>query len=408
MTDTTAALDPRTVVGLKQEAAAVVDRWRPDLFALSDAIHRGPELAFEEHDSCALVADLLTGAGFRVTIGAYGLATAVEAVSGDGGLTVAICGEYDALPNIGHACGHNLIAAAGAGAAIALASVAHECGLTVRFLGTPAEERGGGKVLMLERGAWEGVDLSLMAHGASGGDIRARDVRSHAVRRLRVCFNGKPAHAASAPHHGVNAGDAATISLTAIGLLRQQLRDEVRISAVVAVGGDATNIVPAYSEVHVEVRALSDSEWRRAIEKVLNCFAGGALATGCTWRYEDLEPSYAPLRQDPALAEAWDRNLTALGRTVESRANFSLGSTDMGNVSQVVRSLHPVFAVPGAQVTPHTQEFAALAATQEARQSALDAAKAMAWTVIDEAARLATAPRPVTTAHVLEGVEAIS
>ncbi|MDI9949273.1 amidohydrolase [Rhodococcus sp. IEGM 1305] len=373
--------EPRTAA-LKDVAAQVVRNREKELLELSHRIHDTPEIAFEEHRAAGLVGDALRKAGFDTTVGVYGLDTAVEAVYGTGDLTVAICAEYDALPEVGHACGHNMIAAAGVGAALALAAVADDAGLRIKLLGTPAEEHGGGKIPMLEAGAWEDAALSLMVHGASGTDMPCSSLWMQAVDRFEVTFTGRAAHAAGAPEHGINAGAAATIALNAIGLVRQQFRAKTRVNAFVSHGGDVTNIIPARTVVQVEVRAPEIGEWREVKERVLACFEAGALATGCEWTYAATEPPYAPMVQNPVLAAIWDENLQATGRELTS-ASLGGGSSDMGNVSQVVPSIHPAIAVLGSTAIPHNADFADAAASPAADAAILDGATALAWTVLD-------------------------
>ncbi|REE71331.1 amidohydrolase [Rhodococcus wratislaviensis] len=367
---------------LKDTAAQVLRNHEDELLGLSHRIHGTPEIAFEEHQAAALVGDALRRAGFDTTVGVYGLDTAVEAIYGSGDLTVAICAEYDALPEVGHACGHNMIAAAGVGAALALAAVADEAGLRVKLLGTPAEEHGGGKIPMLEAGAWDDAALSLMVHGASGTDMPCASLWMQAVDRFEVTFTGRAAHAAGAPEHGINAGAAATIALNAIGLVRQQFRAKTRVNAFVSHGGEVTNIIPARTVVQVEVRAPEIEEWREVKTRVLACFEAGALATGCEWTYTTTEPPYAPMIQNPLLADIWDRNLQATGRELTS-ASLGGGSSDMGNVSQVVPSIHPTVAVLGSTAIPHNSDFADAAASPAADAAVLDGATALAWTVLD-------------------------
>lgn len=369
----------------KTRAAREVEARREQLIALSHAIHEHPELSWEEHEAAALIGGILRDAGFDVELGAYGVPTAIEAVYGDGDLTVAVCAEYDALPGIGHACGHNVIAAAGVGAALGLAAVAAEAGLRVKLLGTPAEEHGGGKVSMLQAGAWEDVDFSMMVHGMTGDDHSATAFRSTAVDRFEVVFTGRTAHAAGAPEQGINAGAASTLALTAIGLLRQQLPKETNLNAFVSLGGEATNIIPDRTVVQVEIRAYELDVWRDMKRRVLACFEGAAIATGCGWSWAPTEHPYAPLNSDPLLAELWDRNLVATGRTIVDAPALGGGSTDMGNVSQVVPSIHPMIGFLGQEGVPHNPDFTAAAATPAADAAAIDAAVSMAWTVLDVA-----------------------
>lgn len=379
---TLADTDPATLIPLgdaKRRAADAVHAWEDRLLAVSHQLHADPEIAFQEHRAAELLATALQDAGFTATVGAFGLPTAIEASYGTGEFVVVVCAEYDALPGIGHACGHNIIAAAGLGAAIALAAIADEAGITVKLLGTPAEEHGGGKVLMLEAGAWEDATVSLMVHGGPGIDFRCDDFSSQAVDRFRISYTGRPAHAAAAPDKGVNALDAATVALTAIGLLRQQLPGSVRTAAVITQGGDVTNIIPAHTVVEAEVRSFDLDELRDAKRRVLACFEAGAIASGCSWTQERTEPRYDPLRQEPLLAGPWNDALVELGRNPIAVTGLAGGSTDMGNVSQVVPSIHPGIAVHGSTSAPHTEGFAADAATPAADRAIIDAAIGLAW-----------------------------
>lgn len=364
------------------------ETWDQQVISLSEAIHAHAELAFDEHDAAVRVAHALSVAGFSVEVGAFGLETAVDAVFGDGDITVAICAEYDALPAIGHACGHNMIAAAGVGAAIALAGVADLLGIRVKLLGTPAEEHGGGKILMLDAGAWEDVDFSLMVHPGPGPDLRCSDVRTQAVARLDVRFTGLSGHAGAPSPDGLNAANAATVGLVAMGLLRQHLPDGVRANAFVAEGGEATNIIPSATRVSVEVRADTVEAVDVARSRILACFEGGAVATGCGWSWEDTEPTYADVIQNPVLADAWDRNLMTLGRVPQPYAAAPGGSTDMGNVSHVVPSIHPLIAIEGCTSAPHTPQFTRDVVGPTAEEAIVDGALAMALTAADAVAHL--------------------
>jgi amidohydrolase len=223
-----------------------------ELIELSHKIHATPELAFQEHKAAGWLTEMLTNAGFAVETGAYDMPTAFVAKAGRGPLHIAICAEYDCLPGIGHACGHNIIAAAGVGAGIAAAQVADELGLAVSVIGTPAEEGGGGKILLLERGAFEGVHAAMMVH-PSPADVA--EPRVIAVAHFDVHYHGKEAHAAAFPEVGINAADAITVAQTAIGLLRQHIRPTDRIHGIVTKGGEAPNIVPAHTTAKYYVRA---------------------------------------------------------------------------------------------------------------------------------------------------------
>jgi amidohydrolase len=372
----------RTLLDLaeaKQRSADAVHGWEQRLVQISHEIHDDPEIAFEEVRAANILAAALRDAGFTATVGAFGVDTAIDARFGSGEFVVTICAEYDALPVIGHACGHNVIAAAGLGAAIALAAIADDAGLTVKLLGTPAEEHGGGKVLMLEGGAWEDATVSLMVHGTPGIDVRCESFVAQAVDRFQVTYTGRPAHAAAAPHEGVNALDAATVALMAIGLLRQQLPGTVRTAAVITKGGEVTNIIPARTVLQAEVRSFDLDELTDAKRRVMACFEAGALASGCSWEQVRTEPRYDPLVQEPLLAEAWNDALIELGREPIAFSGAAGGSTDMGNVSQVVPSIHPGIAIIGSTSAPHTEGFAADAATPAADQAVIDSAIGLAW-----------------------------
>lgn len=375
---------PADLAAAKADAQARVVAARDALLALSHDIRDEPELSWEEHRAAARVAEVLRGAGFDVTERAYGLPTAVEAVAGSGDLTVGICAEYDALPGIGHGCGHNVIATAGVGAALALAPLAEAAGLRVKLLGTPAEEHGGGKISLLQAGAFEDVDFALMVHGMTGDDTSATGFRSTAVDRFEVVFHGRTAHAAGMPWAAVNAGAAASLALVAIAMLRQHVVKTANLNAFISDGGQATNIIPDRSEIQVEVRAQDLDEWRDLKRRALACFEGAAIATGCTWEWRPTEPPYAPVKSDADLARSWDANLVALGRTITSEGSEG-GSTDMGNVTQVLPGIHPMIGFLGEDATVHSVEFAKAAATPAADDAALDGAVLLAWTALDAA-----------------------
>ncbi|TNM37399.1 M20 family metallopeptidase [Nocardioides albidus] len=370
-----------TDVTAGHRAEQAVRAAQDQLVALSHEVHGYAELAFEEHQTAAAVSDALSAAGFSVEAGVAGLPTAFIATYGTGDLVVGICAEYDALPEIGHACGHNIIASSAVGAALGLAEVADELGLTVKVLGTPAEEHGGGKVLMLEAGCFDDLTVSLMIHPGPT-DVAAGSATSQGVARFAATFTGIPSHAAAAPHLGVNAADAAVVSQVAIGLLRQQLPATARIAAFVSEGGKVTNIIPERVVVDFEVREFDMTAQERLIERVHACFEAGALATGCSLTIEPTEPAYAPLLQDVRLGEPFTAALTALGREVHAEGKTAGGSTDMGNVSQYLPAIHPMVAVGGSENSPHTHAFAADAVSPAGDVAVVDSAIAMARTIV--------------------------
>jgi amidohydrolase len=381
---TTTKTETRDATGSRARIGDQVDRWRERLVALSHSLHAEPETCFAEHASAEKVAALLESAGFAVERGVCDLPTALSATYGEGDLTIGICAEYDALPEIGHACGHNIIAAAAAGAAISLAAVAQEHGIRVKVLGTPAEEGGGGKILMLERGAFDDVTVAMMVHPGPSVDLVDPAFTSLANSRFEVVFHGRSSHAAGAPELGLNAADAAVIAQVAIGMLRQQIKDGFRVAGIVSDGGLRPNIIPERAVLEYEVRTNSSDELAVLKERVLNCFRAAALATGTTMEVGSAHPDYADLRQDPWLANAYGRNIAATGRTpTEVPLGAKGGSTDMGNISHVMPSIHPILGVLGAHGNPHSSEFTAETNTPAADDAVCDGAKAMAWTALD-------------------------
>src|SRR6476619_5723533 len=257
-----------------------VMRWRGDLIELSHSIHADPELAFDEHRSCAKTQALVAERGFEITAAPGGLDTAFRAEFGSGPLVIGVCAEYDALPGIGHACGHNIIAAAAVGTALALAEVADELGLTVVLLGTPAEEAGGGKVLLLNAGAFDDIAATVMIHP---GPIDIARARSLALSQVEVTYRGREAHAAVAPYLGINAADAITVAQIAIGLLRQQFAPGQMAHGIVTDGGQATNIIPARTVLRYTMRATDAASLRHLEDRMADCFLAGAVGTGCDY-----------------------------------------------------------------------------------------------------------------------------
>ena len=359
---------------------------REELLALSHRIHAHPETAWQEHRAAGWVGEAMDGGGFDVEPAYLGLDTALRATPGSGPLHVVLCAEYDALPGLGHACGHNIIAASSVGAALALGAVADDLGLTVTLLGTPAEEGGGGKVVMLERGAFEGVHLALMAHP---GPVDVARARPYAVSHLDIAYDGKAAHAAAYPEDGVNAADAFTVAQVAIGLLRQQLPSGARVHGLVTRHGEAPNAIPQRSEGRWYVRGDSTALMESTREKVLRCFEAGAIATGCALHVEEPTAPYAELRTDDEVLALYVRNATDLGRAFSDGdtglGRMSRASTDMGNVSQVVPTIHPYVGIGSAPAVNHQAEFAAACVTPTADAALLDAATALALTVVDAA-----------------------
>ncbi|WP_433265429.1 M20 family metallopeptidase [Actinosynnema sp. CS-041913] len=366
----------------RMRTRSAVERYSNALVGLSHSIHAEPETAFAEHRSAAKVADLLAAEGFEVERAVADLETAFTASYGSGDLVLGLCAEYDALPEVGHACGHNVIAAASVGAALALRDVADELGLTVRVIGTPAEEVGGGKVLMLERGVFDDVSLSMMVHPAPYEAIAARSL---AITDVEVHYTGKPSHAAAAPHLGVNAADAITVAQVAIGLARQHLEPGQMVSGIVTRGGTVPNVVPARTSAIFDLRAENLESLSRLEERINRCFSAGALATGCTHEVVKVSPVYAELTPDQWLADAYRRAVTELGRTPLSPAEERgrrIGSTDMGNITRALPAIHPTIAIDCGDAVNHQIEFATACASASADRAVLDGALALAWTTI--------------------------
>jgi amidohydrolase len=369
----------------KEAARERLEAARDDLIELSHRIHANPELGYEEELASTWLCDYLDSAGFEVTRGACDVPTAFLARSGSGPLHIAICAEYDCLPGIGHACGHNVIAAIGVGAGLAAATAADELGLTVDVIGTPAEEGGGGKIRLLKRGAFDGVHAAMMVHP---GPLDVVEPTIIAVAHFDVHYHGKEAHASAFPELGVNAADALTVAQTAIGLLRQHIRSTDRIHGIVTKGGEAPNIVPAHTSAKYYVRAKTLGELDEIRAKVDRCFQAGATATGCTLEIVEDEDPYAEMVHDPDLGAVYRRNAEEIGRTfldVGPLGTVMSGSTDMGNVSLQIPSIHPIIGIDSLPAVNHQPEFAAHCTTEAADKALFDAALAMAWTAIDVA-----------------------
>ena len=382
MSTTTGAV---STASAKEAAAAAVERHLDQLVQLSHSVHASPELCFGETTSAHAVAESLRAGGLSVREGVYELPTALESRVGDGELVVAVCAEYDALPDVGHACGHNIIAATAVGAGLALASVADELGLTVRVLGTPAEEGGGGKILMLERGAFAGVHAAMMVHPWPTEHLTATCL---AVAHYDVRFSGREAHASAAPWEGVNAQDALTIAQVAIGLLRQQLPPGDQVHGVVTKSSAAANIIPASVTARYMVRSLTAQGLDAVRARVDACFQAGALATGCTLDYEELSPVYSHMEPDNELLSAYRGNAEALGRHFDADSGGARQptlSTDMANVSLAVPTIHPLIGIETHGAVNHQREFTAACITPSADAAVRDGAIALAWTAIDAA-----------------------
>jgi amidohydrolase len=368
----------------KASVQRAVEHHARQLLSVSHRIHARPELAFGERHAAGLLAQALASAGFRVEYPAYGLETAFAARAGaEAGPHILICCEYDALPGLGHACGHNVIAAAGLGAGLALAPLATRLGGRVTVLGTPAEEGGGGKELLARRGALRGIDAAIMVHPNA---YETAYPRLLAAAQLQVELRGRAAHASLFPDRGVNALDALVLSYLGVAMLRQHLPAGDRVSGIVVSGGQAVNVIPDRTVARWLLRAPDQQRLRRLEQRVLACAYGGAAATGARCSVTRLAPDYAELIANRPLAETYAGNAQRLGRRLlppETIPDTVVGSTDMGNIARRVPAIHPMIAIASWGVAPHTREFARVAVSPAASRAILDGAKAMAMTTVD-------------------------
>ncbi len=351
------------------------------LSELSLKIHSNPELGFKEVKAAAWITQYLEENSFSIERGICELSTAFRGSYGQGKPAIAILAEYDALPKLGHACGHNLIAASAAGAAVASKPAIDQFGGSILCIGTPAEELHGGKAIMADRGVFDNLDIAMIVHPGTH-DIAT--IQSLAAAALEIEFFGKAAHAATRPETGINALEAMLQSFAAINSLRQHIKDKARIHGIITHGGEAANVVPDYSAGTFLVRAEDDAYLSELQQKVINCFIGAATATGARLEYKWAGICYEAMRNNITLARLFRQNVKSLGREMQlSNPNKSFGSTDMGNVSQLVPSIHPSVAIAPVHVAIHSPQFASAAASEAGIQGLLDAAKALALTVTD-------------------------
>jgi amidohydrolase len=368
------------IARLKAAVSADVDARYPQLADLSRRLFNNPEVAFEERRASAWLVDFLSKNGFNVESGICNLETAFRATYGKGRPVIAFLAEYDALPELGHACGHNLIATSAVAAGLASRKAVDSLGGSVVVFGTPGEELYGGKAIMAAAGAFADVDAAMLAHPGGGSRVLMNTL---ACENLKVEFRGTAAHAAAAPELGVNALEAMVLSFNAINSLRQHIRASERVSGIITNGGEAANIVPARTAATFIVRAENDVYLDTLKKRVIDCFAGAARATGAKLKYSWGE-HYEAMVSNVALGRLFHDNMRSLGRSVALGENTVLNfSTDVGNVSQLVPAIQPLVAIAPANIMIHTPQFARAAATEGALRSLLDAAKAMAMTAVD-------------------------
>jgi amidohydrolase len=366
----------------KDAIARAVDGLGDELETLSRQIHDHPELGYQEVQACAWLSDFLARKGFKVETGVAGVATAFRATIETGaGPTVAILCEYDALPGIGHACGHNVIATSGAGAGAALAAVKAQLPVgRIQVIGTPAEEGGGGKIKLIKGGVFADVDCAMMIHGFDRTLLHS-DLLG--IVRATFEYTGRAAHAAADPWVGVNALDACIQTFNAVGMLRQQVRPECRIHGIITNGGAAANIIPEYASALFMVRAPAiDAMWE-LYRRVVACAEGAARAAGAGLRVTQHDTVYEPMNSSRVLLDLFAANMKTAGLSEGTPDPDRVGSSDIGNVSQVIPAIQPMVAIAPLGTAIHTREFADAAVKPMARAGLLAAAKTMALTTFD-------------------------
>ncbi len=366
----------------KDQVCKYIDEQADRLRSVSSEIYANPELKLKEYDAARLLVRELEKGQFAVTLGVGGLDTAISAVHPEEseGPSVAIIGEYDALPELGHACGHNLIAAAALGASLAVGSIKDQLPGKLVFCGTPGEEGGGGKVTMVKEGVFDGIDVAMMFHPADKNIIGRGSL---AISEVMIEFTGRSSHAAGSPEKGINALDAVIQTFNGINALRQHMRDDARIHGIITDGGAKPNIVPEHAAANFYVRALRDDYRDELLEKLRTCAEGAAMATGAKLSFEIVGMEYQAMKPNRVLGKVFTHNLELLGESIHTPKDKSMGSTDMGDVSQVVPAIHPYMQICDKGVAGHSREFAKAAMSQRGHNVMLKAAKAMAMSVID-------------------------
>ena len=373
---------------MKAKAEQAFDGVFDELKEINRWLYDNPETGHQEYNSSKRLAEFLDANGFAVEYPAYGLDTAFAARTGAAGPEIIICAEYDALPEVGHACAHNIIATAALGAGVAVRDLAEELGLRVTVLGTPAEEAFGGKVDLINAGAFEGAAAAMMVHPATDDTL---DTRVLAVAHVDIEFHGHEAHASATPQQGINALDAAVQAYNNVSMLRQSLYALDRVHGTITYGGMAPNVIPSLTTMSWYIRAETDKRLAELRPKVLACFEAAATATGCELVVKEMGHPYGGLLHNPLLLELYAANTEALGRPMQRGSDLPIeevGSTDMGNVSQVVPAIHPMLDLHTGGPSNHEREFAAHTITPHGEQCLRDGALGMAWTIIDLADRV--------------------
>ena len=371
------------IAKIKQQVCSDIDSRSADLISISHEIHAHPELNFQEKFAHDILTQYIADSKLKVDRSAFELETAFDvSVRGGSGPTVAVLCEYDALPGIGHACGHNIIAAAGLGAGVALSAVAELCGGNLRLMGTPAEEGGGGKVEMARKGAFKNIDAAMMIHPSDQDLARMNAI---AIQQLFVRFEGLAAHAAVSPDRGKNALDAAVLCYMNVAAMRQHIRPTERVHGIFTKAGEKPNIVPREAEMDWYVRSDTIESLQPLKARITKCLEAGAMAADCTISFDWQKNTYADLVDNLPLLTSYVQNSAKMGRalTTDFLPGTGGGSTDMGNLSYLVPSIHPMLQVAPRGVSLHSAQFAEFTTSKDADKAVLDGAKIMAMTAID-------------------------
>ncbi len=369
---------------LKEKVSSFIDENRELLLAVSKEIFDNPELGFEEFKASKLLSEKLQEARFETKLGVANLETAIQAIHPDisDGPTVAILAEYDALPEIGHACGHNLIATAALGASLALGSIKKDLPGKLVFMGTPAEEGGGGKIFMIKAGLFDEVDAAIMFHPSATKNYVGRG--GIAIQEIKIEFFGKTAHASAEPEKGINALDAIIQTFNGISALRQHITSDARIHGIITKGGVKPNIVPDYASAEFYVRAQDDNYCTELIDKVENCAKGASLSSGARLEFSKVGNAYMSRNVNKTLGAAFSKNMNAIGEETHiAPLGKGLGSSDIGNVSHVVPTIHPYIGISKVEINGHSTDFAKAANSEYGNEQMLKITKALAMTAID-------------------------
>ena len=371
------------IAAIRKAITAQVEERKTELAAIADELYRFPETGLEEYHCMSLLTGILEREGFLLESGIAGLPTAFRASFGEGCPAIAILAEMDALPGIGHACGHNVIAAAAVGAAIALRHSLPETAARIIVLGTPAEEQGIGKCELIKAGFFQDVDFAMMVHPSSKRQVLKMYL---GLAKVHFTFFGKPSHAAAYPEEGVNALDGAILTFNGINALRQHVRQDVRIHGIITQGGVAPNIIPEKAACSFYVRADDLDEVEQVRKRVVACAQGAAVASGCRLQVDEDERVLAPLKLNRAFSALYSRQLAFLGlQESMAPADKNKGSSDIGNVSQVVPTIHPHVPI-GDGIHIHSEGFALATVSEQGKAAVLEGARALALTAADLAA----------------------